>query len=425
MVEPPVERAGSSCLPLGIDVPAGVSIPDVVLLNEPAGGTPSVITTERGLRRVADVLASQNGPVAVDTERASGIRYGQRAFLVQLKRGESGVVLIDPEAFDDLSLINRALAGAEWVLHAATQDLPCLADLGMYPDALFDTELGGRLAGFERVGLGFMVENLLGYRLAKEHSAVDWSHRPLPTDWLNYAALDVDILLDLRDAVEEELRTQGKLEYALEEFRFVAEHPEREEKPDPWRKTKGIRDLKTRRQLTTLRNLWYERDHLARAKDVAPKRLLPDSALITAARLMPRSVPAVLQIPGFQTRALKREAPRWVRAVAEAKRAEELVPFTTPASGPPPIKAWEAKRPESARLIAVAKPLIFEIGEELGMPQENVLAPDILRRLCWEPPAGSSEGEVRVALLELGARNWQIERVSHRLAAVLEQVRGG
>ncbi|WP_421083926.1 HRDC domain-containing protein [Rothia nasimurium] len=414
--KPSCDRSGA-----GWDLPEGLSIPDLVPLDEPEGGTPSVINTERGLHRVAELLASQSGPVAVDTERASGIRYGQRAFLVQLKRGDSGVILIDPECFDDLSPINEALAGVEWVLHAATQDLPCLADLGMYPDALFDTELGGRLAGFERVGLGYMVEHLLGYKLAKEHSAVDWSHRPLPAAWLNYAALDVDILLDLRDAVEEELRAQNKLAYAHEEFRYVIDHPLGEVKPDPWRKTKGIRDVKTRRQLTALRNLWYQREHLAQAKDVAPKRLLPDSALISAARLMPRTVPAILQIPGFQTRALKREAPRWLKAIAEAKNTDDLVPFTLPASGPPPLKAWEVKRPASAELIALAKPLILEIAEDLAMPQENLLTPDVLRRLCWDPPAKPTVETISSALAALEARPWQIELVAAPLAGIFAQ----
>lgn len=417
-VEPPAPASGD------FGLPAGLEIPELVRLDAPAGGTPSVINTERGLARVAKILAEQNGPVAVDTERASGIRYGQRAFLVQLKRGDSGVILIDPEAFDNLSPINEALAGTEWVLHAATQDLPCLAELGMYPDALFDTEMGGRLAGFERVGLGFMVENLLGFKLAKEHSSVDWSKRPLPADWLNYAALDVEILLDLRDAVEEVLREQGKLGFALEEFRYECENGARETKKDPWRKTKGIRELKNRRQLTALRNLWYERERLAQKKDVAPKRLLPDPALIQAAKFMPRSVPAILQIPGFQTRALKREAPRWVRSILEAKNDTDPVPFTTPADGPPPLKAWETKRPLSAELFAEAKPQVLALGEELNIPQENVLSPDILRRLCWEPPAQSSVTQLRATLLELGARQWQIELVVDRLADIFDEIRG-
>lgn len=389
----------------------GLTIPETVLLERPADGTPVVISTPRALSRAAQILQQETGPVAVDTERASGIRYGQRAFLVQLKRGNSGIILIDPEAFDDLSIINDALRGVEWVLHAATQDLPCLADLGMSPDFLFDTELGARLAGFQRVALGTIVEQLLGFKLKKEHSAADWSKRPLPAEWLNYAALDVEILVDLRDVLEEILREQGKFEYAAEEFAYLAAAPTKEKLQDPWRKTKGIHGLRNRRQLTALRNLWYERDRLAQKKDIASKRLLPDSALIQAAKMMPRSVPGILQVPGYQTRSLRREAPRWVRAIQEAKKDPTPVPYTIPAVGPPPIKAWETKRPVSHQLIQDSKEALNALAEQIHIPQENILQPDTLRRLCWEPPVNADKESLRVSLAQLGARNWQIELV--------------
>ena len=192
------------------DPPAAVSgaapVPDArpepTPLRRPRGGKPPLITDAADLPRVAEQLAAGTGPVGVDAERASGYRYSARAQLVQLNRTGAGIVLIDPIATGDLSVIGEALRGVEWVLHAAVADLECLADVGMRPDSLFDTELGGRLAGFERVALGTMTENLLGLSLAKGHSAADWSTRPLPGDYLTYAALDVDVLLDLRDAVE-------------------------------------------------------------------------------------------------------------------------------------------------------------------------------------------------------------------------------
>lgn len=390
---------------------AGLDIPDVVPLNEPADGVPSVISTPRGLRNAITRLSEASGPVAVDTERASGIRYGQRAFLVQLKRGDSGIILIDPEAFENLFELNEALAGTEWVIHAATQDLPCLRELGLNPDFLFDTELAARIAGFDRVGLGAMVERLLGFKLAKQHSAEDWSKRPIPEDWLVYAALDVEVLIDLRDALEEELRAQDKLAFAAEEFAYLAAAPDRPAPRDPWRKTKGIHGIRNRRQLTALRNLWYERESLAEKKDVAPKRLLPDAALIQAARQMPRSVPAILAIPGFQTRALKREATRWVRAVNEALADENPVPYTTPAEGPPPMKAWQAKRPRSYDLFQDAKNAVHTLAENMSIPQENLLTPDTLRRLCWEPPEPADSHSIADRLAQLGARSWQIDLV--------------
>ena len=399
------ENSLSSAEELGLD--PELSIPEVVRLDAPFAGIPEVIDTPRGLEQAADLLASHEGPAAIDTERASGIRYGQRPFLVQIKRGDSPILLIDPEAFEGLEPLDEALADAEWIIHASTQDLPSLRQTGMRPRSLFDTELAGRLAGLPRVSLGAMTEEILGYRLAKEHSAADWSQRPLPRPWLNYAALDVELLRDLREAVAELLEEQGKLAWAEEEFEALCAAPEPAEDPERWRRTKGLRALRSPRQLTALRNLWWEREHLARAKDIAPKRLLGDAALIAAARAMPRSVPALQRIPGFHTKLIKREAVRWTRAVQEALADPEPVPVHLPSSAPPPVKAWSAKRPEAARALTAAREEVLARAERLGMPQENLLTPDHLRRLCWDH-AGAGPEEIEDALRELGAREWQI-----------------
>jgi len=110
-----------------------------VPLLEPRDGLPPLIVTGEELAVATQKLAAGHGPVAVDAERASGFRYGHRAFLVQLRRRGAGTVLIDPVACPDLSGIDSALADAEAVIHAASQDLPCLADLGYRPRLLFDT----------------------------------------------------------------------------------------------------------------------------------------------------------------------------------------------------------------------------------------------------------------------------------------------
>ncbi|WP_459984624.1 ribonuclease D, partial [Mycobacterium avium] len=145
------------------------------------------------------------GPFAVDAERASGFRYSNRAYLIQIRRAGAGTALIDPvshgaDPVRALRPVAEVLGSDEWILHSADQDLPCLAEVGMRPPALYDTELAGRLAGFERVNLATMVERLLGFGLAKGHGAADWSKRPLPAEWLNYAALDVELLIELRAA---------------------------------------------------------------------------------------------------------------------------------------------------------------------------------------------------------------------------------
>ncbi|HEU5033654.1 MAG TPA: HRDC domain-containing protein, partial [Mycobacteriales bacterium] len=261
--------------------------PPAVPLLEPRGGIPPVIDTPAALADVVERFAAGHGPVAVDAERASGYRYSQRAYLVQLRRNGSGSALIDPIACPDLAELSAAIADAEWVLHAANQDLPCLAGVGLRPHRLFDTELAARIAGYERVGLATMSEIVLGHQLAKEHSAVDWSRRPLPTPWLAYAALDVEILVDLRDALEGELDRQGKLGWARQEFAAILAAPPAPPRADPWRRTSGIHRLRGRRQLAVVRALWEARDELAQRRDVAPGRLLPDSAIVAAAAATP------------------------------------------------------------------------------------------------------------------------------------------
>ena len=200
---------------------AGSEAGGIVPLLEPRDGLPPVVETDAALAEVTGRLARGEGPVAVDAERASGYRYGQRAYLVQLRRAGAGTVLIDPIACPDLSGVDAALHDAEAVLHAASQDLPCLAEIGFRPRRLFDTELAGRLLGYPRVALGTLVEEVLGFHLEKGHSAADWSTRPLREELLRYAALDVEVLIELRDALAAELAAQGKTEWARQEFEAV------------------------------------------------------------------------------------------------------------------------------------------------------------------------------------------------------------
>ncbi|MFT4471822.1 HRDC domain-containing protein [Arthrobacter sulfonylureivorans] len=390
--------------------------PELIHLDAPREGVPLVIATESGLQRAADALAAGTGPVAIDAERASGFRYGQRAFLVQLRREGAGTWLIDPEPFGDLQLLNDSLRGAEWILHAATQDLPCLSELGMWPDKLFDTELAARLAGMPRVGLAAVIESLLGFTLAKEHSAADWSTRPLPEPWLRYAALDVEVLIELREALIAKLTEAGKLEYALEEFEAVRTAPPSPPRVDPWRRTSGLHQIRDRRQLAAVRELWNEREALAAKRDVAPGRLIPDSAVVAAAKAMPVTVPQLLETHGFHGRAAQREAPRWLRCIAAARSQTDLPPLHLPTNAPPPPRSWADKDPAAAARLQTVRPRLASLAEQLDMPVENLLTPDYLRRTAWRPPEPITEQTVDAALEELGARRWQRQLTAGLLA---------
>ncbi|MFH0250392.1 HRDC domain-containing protein [Streptomyces fenghuangensis] len=404
--------------------PAREEGPAPVPLLEPREGIPPVTATPEALAEVVDAFAAGRGPVAVDAERASGYRYGQSAYLVQLRRAGAGTALVDPVGCPDLTALGEAIADAEWVLHAATQDLPCLRETGMRPTRLFDTELAGRLAGFARVGLGAMVENVLGYSLEKGHSAVDWSTRPLPEPWLRYAALDVELLVDLRDALEEELERQGKLEWARQEFAAIAAAPPPAPRKDPWRRTSGMHKVRRRRQMAAVRELWTARDQVARRRDVSPGKVLTDAAVVEAALAMPATVQALAALPGFGHRMGRRQLEQWLAAVQRARALPESElpqPALTPA-GPPPPRAWADKDPVAAARLAAARAAVTARAEELNLPQENLLAPDTVRRLCWEPPGEASEPAVAQALRDLGARQWQVEQTAPLLTAALSAV---
>ncbi|MEU6488627.1 ribonuclease D [Streptomyces sp. NPDC046887] len=410
------------------DAATGVAVDGAPIpLLEPREGIPPVVADEHALAEVVAAFAAGTGPVAVDAERASGYRYGQRAYLVQLRREGAGTALIDPVGCPDLSGLGEALGGAEWILHAATQDLPCLRDIGMVPDTLFDTELAGRLAGFPRVGLGAMVETVLGYALEKGHSAVDWSTRPLPEPWLRYAALDVELLRDLRDSLEEELRGQGKLEWAHQEFAAIAAAPPAPPRKDPWRRTSGMHKVRRRRQMAVVRELWTLRDKIAQRRDVSPGKVLGDAAIVEAALALPANVQALSALNGFGQRQGRRQLEQWQAAVDRARALPEdrLPQPGQQVTGPPPPRAWADKDPVAAARLTAARAAVTALAEALNLPPENLITPDTVRRVCWEPPAEPTAEAVSAALAGYGARPWQVEQVTPVLVGALSAVEKG
>lgn len=392
---------------------------EVTPLLAPRDGVPPVVEGPHSLRQAAAVLAAGTGPVAIDAERASGYRYGQRAYLVQLRREGSGTHLVDPIAIPDLAPLAEALEGTEWILHAASQDLPCLRELDLRPAALFDTELAGRLLGFPRVGLSSLLEDVLGYSLAKEHSAADWSTRPLPEPWLRYAALDVELLVELRDALEAELRAAGKLRWALEEFEAIRTAPPPPPRVDPWRRTSGMHKVRKPRQLAVVRALWERRDAIARRRDTSPGRVLPDSAIVAAA-LGATTAEGLAALPAYAGRGAKRHLRDWQAALVEAVALPDsaLPPSTLAPDGPPPPRAWSDRDPDAAARLTVTRAALTELAEQLKVPLENLVSPDLVRRIDWSPPAHDEES-VSAALRAGGARPWQIELVAATITAGL------
>jgi ribonuclease D len=402
-----------------------------VPLLQPAQGTPPVIDTEAKFKDALAQLSQGHGPFAVDAERASGFRYSARAYLIQVKRNSGGLHLIDPIPFGPghelFAQLNSLMNTDEVILHASTQDLPCLRELGINPIKLFDTELAGRIAGLPRVGLGPLLESLMGVTLAKEHSAADWSARPLPQDWLTYAALDVELLVELRDRMYELLETSKKLDWALEEFAAILKAPPAPPRVDPWRRTSGMHKIKRREQLAVIKELWHARDKVASEQDISPGKLLNDSAIVELAiapAVTKKEFEKALRPLGLRARWLE-NLPLWLSSISVAvSLPEDQWPaMRTNADTLPPIKLWRDKFPEKFAPLSHARAAIEIIAQDNHIPVENLISPEYVRRVCWKPPTGATETlsihTVEQALTELGARQWQIALVAPALAAAL------
>ena len=365
--------------------------------------------------RALDSLGNATA-VGLDAERASGFRYRQSAYLLQFATTED-IWLLDPVALNQHrgwnSALKEAISDTTWLLHAATQDLPNLAELEIFPSEIYDTELAARLAGLERFGLGSLCLELLDVELAKEHSAADWSVRPLPPEMLNYAALDVDVLFELKTELDQRLSELGRADWANQEFAQLLSFRARERGEAPWQSISGYSRLKDPASIRIMASLWLARDELARELDVAPGRLVPDRSLVAAADARPSSKGELARLKEFQGRASRSKLDVWWRAVEVSSTLE--VSTEVVRNGIPNHRNWERKFPEAHARLALLRPIVVELATELNIPQENLLTPDILRKFCWQPYA-----DVAAGLAGLGARPWQIDLVAESFRSALE-----
>ncbi|MCI9890115.1 ribonuclease D [Micrococcales bacterium 31B] len=394
-------------------------------LTAPREGVPAVVADQQRLAEVITRFGAGHGPVAFDAERASGFTYGQEAYLVQLRRAGAGTALIDPIACPDLSGLGQALGDSEWIFHAASQDLACLAEVGLKPSRIFDTEVGARLLNLPRVGLGFVLAHLLHVQLAKEHSAVNWSQRPLHRDWLIYAALDVELLIELREVMVTLLEDADKAEWARQEFEAIRLAPPPGPKVEPWRRTSKVHEVRSRRGLAIVRELWQTRDRIARNRNVAPGRVLSDASILAATRAKPTRIAELTQIGAFASAKQRKYAPQWLQAIAAGMACpEDELPTITPPPGALG-RTWRTRDPDALDCLAVLRECVHTLASAANVPAENLLTPEYLRRMSSDHQDLRGAESVADLLTEFGARPWQLERVAAPLAKALADYGSG
>lgn len=377
-----------------------------------------LIDSNEAFSDLLEGLRQTSGPLGIDAERASGFRYSQKAYLIQICDGVFNW-LIDPVGIEDPELWNSLrdeMSSRLWILHAATQDLPCLSELGLIPTKIFDTEVAAKLLGLEKVGLGSLASTLLDFELAKEHSASDWSIRPISKEMLVYAALDVDILFELEHSLSQRLIQLGRQDWMLQEMDHLVNFKPKPQKIQPWRSLPGVSKFRDPLQVQIAAALWIARDEIARSQDIAPGRLIPDRSISLAATSKPKSKSELARNKEFHGRASRSMLDVWWNAIENSTTIDVSEKMDQDPNFIPNHRSWGKRFPEAHARLERVRPRILELASELAIPQENLLSPDTLRRICFSP-----EGDIPAQLQALRARPWQIELVSDLITESLRE----
>lgn len=380
-----------------------------------------LIDNQESLINCCNNLEKDEQPYAIDAERASGFKYSQRAYLLQISSATSDIYLIDPTSIKDLTPLRQLLNNKSWILHAATQDLPCLFELELKPGEIFDTELAARLLSLPHVGLGGLLEDELQITLDKEHSAADWSKRPLPQDWLVYAALDVEFLHQLRKSLTQKLSDNNKLNLAQQEFKALCSWQSPGLRNDPWRRTSGMHEVRGGQDSAIVRQIWLKRDEIAQQRDIAAGRVLNDAGIVEIAAKKPKTVQELKDLASIKYRPAKNDAEIWFE---QLQIALQLGPDQWPvkqkgAENYPAPKSWLEKRPEAYHRLQFVKAQLHKLSEELLIPVEHLCSPDLVKKWCWDKPTDQLE-TINEWLISQGARDWQAQNLAPVLLSSLD-----
>lgn len=351
--------------------------------------------------------------LAVDAERASGFRYLQRAYLVQFHFECGETWLIDPLLFDDevsglLALRQlQEFLPRRWILHAATQDFPCLFELGLRPLEVFDTELAAKLLGMPRVGLASLLQEVIGVQLAKEHSASDWSIRPLSESMLNYAAQDVLHLHELMKALVTLLMAKNRNAWAVQEFENLLNFTPKPQDTQKWRKLPGVLKAKDNESFRIAKAIWTAREELAKHLDISPGRILPDRSIAVAALAKPKTKSELAGNAQFSGRYSRSKFDLWWAAIESAPDLE-LEPITGDGRIPN-HRTWERRFPEAHQRYQLLRPKILELAAQHDLQPEVLVSPEVIREICFLHLKAFDQVELHLEPPRV--RDWQIELI--------------
>ena len=334
------------------------------------------------LRDIIDELAAQD-ILAVDSESNSLYAYQEQVCLIQFSTREKDI-LIDSLLLPDLSPLEPIFKSDKImkVFHAAEYDLICLfRDYGFQFNFLFDTMIAARILGYQKVGLGSLLESYFGIEMDKKYQRANWGRRPLKEEMLEYARLDSHFLIPLAEILQKELHEKGRWELALEDFRRLPQNIEdtTESSDQDFWKLHGARDLSPSKA-AVLESVYQFRESEAEKQDRPPFKVISHQALVEIAQKLPKNKMELASLSSLNQRLVNRYGKGLMEAIQEGKKARPKVP---PRHERP--KEAVLQRMDSLREWRKIK------GRDLGVPSDVILPKDVLNRIAWGAPQSIQE----------------------------------
>jgi ribonuclease D len=352
--------------------------------------------------------AQREGRLGIDTEFMPEGRYRPLLCLVQVCVGGEIVVLDPLEGFDPAPLAAALAApGIEVVLHAGRQDVAILRrEWRTEITNVFDTQVAAGFAGFPaQAGYTGLLHDVLRIRVPKTASFTRWDARPLTQEQLSYAREDVEHLLPLADEIQKRLRPRGRLDWAREECRAIADANDERDPAEVWRRLPRAGGLDPRERAVA-RELAAWRERTAMREDRPVGSIVRDPTLVELAKRQPAGRRELSQIRGLNPDIVRRRSADLLDALERGRNA-------------PPIRLEEAERVQTESVdgpaTALAEALVRARAQEAGFAYELIAARADLTPIVVAARRGDPEPDVRTL------KGWRRELVG---AELLELLRG-
>ena len=264
---------------------------------------------------------------ALDTEFHRERTYYPKLALVQVAWStDSGqeLVLIDSLAVDVKAFGPLFASESVCVIHAAQQDLDVLTHaVGSVPMQMFDTQLAAGFVGYGTPSLVSLLQGEVGVTPAKGDRLTDWLRRPLTDNQRQYAAVDVEYLLELHDLLMTQLESAGRLAWAEQACEELRTRPVSGSAPDnAWLRLKDARSLRPGARAVA-RSVAAWRERRAMRTDIPVRQVLPDLAILGVSQRSPGSRKELSQARGIDDRHTRGGmADEILEAVREGQAAE-------------------------------------------------------------------------------------------------------